>query len=627
MFLLPRSNYIGPGNSMSGGRPLNKVDYAAYYHDTDPDFRYFTHNAADERFMERLRRVKPRDFTERAHKAIALGWHTFKKATFSHDPNLSKFRPGETNGRPLRTGTDRASSSMPYKRYAGRFKRRPKRYRKKRVAKKRRYSKRPRRSSGRRSGRVRRRIGRRSRKFPTIMNQTFGIKFKRMRTTYPKLAAVKCVSRWNKIVHYKLDPQQIYFTANTSLNPPVTMSNFNASFSFPMPQGADLKDKWAFHQESTYKYCQVFKCGQWNSVFSEPHIHNLTDGANSKNVLIHEHNPSLNSWGLEQIAGTNQEKMAMLYRKGRVAANKYSIRLHMLGTAGDDKRYEYNSRVRILYGIFYPKQQESHPFKLDPEEQFASEVMNRTYRDLRAMPGVKGMQFTGKKSRTVRVYIPVEKLRHKRNDSAWLRGANIDNVKSTLDTQPAYVTGALYSLENREYYTGELDGPVPFLVPFYRCVNGANLRHANAQDQGPLLWFMTFVTPGGSGLQATDYAARLQVSVKETRYSIFEDPHLDYRTGHWSYGKHSTTGASVKLPEYVTNSVRNTYIPMLAALGENLQDVTSLNRETYANLAYSNNNYGATPGVGVKSDGSGPLFTLESTTDPAVPDCQMDALH
>lgn len=110
LLTLPGSNYIGPLNPLDGAPARSEIDYAAYLHDIDPDFEYFRHNAADERFMQRLQTAAG----PRWQKTLALAWHKFKKATFPHsDRNyrqtkISDFFGSNKYGRSIPLGRRKA---------------------------------------------------------------------------------------------------------------------------------------------------------------------------------------------------------------------------------------------------------------------------------------------------------------------------------------------------------------------------------------------------------------------------------------------------------------------------------------------------------------------------------------
>lgn len=100
---LPFSSNIGPFNDIN--RPKNRFDRFALSHDTDPRFRYFAHNSADERLLDYSKSTKPRSFTERFHKTAIERWHNFKKRSFPWTEELlvpSKRFPGEKEWRSVR---------------------------------------------------------------------------------------------------------------------------------------------------------------------------------------------------------------------------------------------------------------------------------------------------------------------------------------------------------------------------------------------------------------------------------------------------------------------------------------------------------------------------------------------
>lgn len=69
-FLIPGSEFIGPGNDIGFAPPRNIVDVLAKEHDIcycDSD------NIADcdDKFLQQLNNVKPKDITEYTHKLFA----------------------------------------------------------------------------------------------------------------------------------------------------------------------------------------------------------------------------------------------------------------------------------------------------------------------------------------------------------------------------------------------------------------------------------------------------------------------------------------------------------------------------------------------------------------------------
>lgn len=567
-FLLPGANYIGPGNSMEGAPPTNQVDYAAYYHDVDPDFKYFKHNAADERFIERVKRVKPKNRTERVHKTAALSWHYFKKRFFPHDANLKNFTPGET----LSKGT---SATYPYKIGAMRAKYRPLSYRKKRKfragkrARPSRYGRKRRSRYGKKRLSTRRGY-RRGKKLPIVMNQQVGLKYRKHAAFIPKVAACKVKCTWTK--NLMLSLRQTYrliqnigtstpTTQDCNLVNPGFVDDVNTHQKTPYfaltSTGQKIEIQGRHYYTNRRKIVQLFFCGTLPSVAARPSVVEYDNvGLPLTNVVQNQYNPISNPFGLEQKPGYPMEIMADRYSTCRVAANKFNIRFTWLGHNMDSTR-QLKSNFVMCTGVYWPK---NSNWSVDPqlgpgtnvtdEQQIARDIYDRTFEQMRVQPGVKTYTFGKKNSLNVTAYVPAERMGEMRYRNWWKWGQNPTVQDTKLDTKPLYTSKLVdyteadgltynvkvpyYNLDANISSMGYWNVPIFFIV-IYDRVTGMPVWDNQTND-----------TPGYPRVE--ELFVPVMVQVKETKYMVFADPKFQLRSQQWTQGV-TSTGDKKYLPD------------------------------------------------------------------------------
>lgn len=621
-FLLPGSNYIGPGNTLDGAPPTNKVDYAAYKHDTDSRFRYFKHNRADEDFIRRVERVKPSTYVERFHKTAALGWHYFKRSTFPHeadvknyiggavrkylkedrktprdpwyvDPNIpNKYRkkfhvtdlpaPKEVDMPYVRRRATRTRVRRPLRRLRRtRIKRRV--YRRKVKKPARRYRK----KSYRRYKRKR---------MPVIMNQEVGLKYKKMKPFIPKVAATVVSNFWARACYLTSTPA--YDPGKETIQGDIfsDVGTYVRGFHYDITDGIlkDYNNNYATsdrtHDTSTTrrKYCQLFKCGQLNSVMAKPlvveRVINPT-GPVTERTVANLTNPFLNVFDLNQKPGYPHELMSRLYDKVRVSANKYTITMSLVSRA--NKMRDVYGRFYVQYGIYWVK-----PASRDPRtasQQFGQDVMNKSMEQLRIQPGVVTKRLTGRKQ-TLKVFIPSEKLANKRLNEKWKFGVedDVSPTSFTYDTQPIYDS----------FITNDSGQNV--FVPYY------NTSRPWGETTYPYFWIIvhdlgTLVSESRRSFDTNAVMTYqddvvVKATFKEKRYQIFSDPKFVQRTQAWSEGSSTLDGSGVyrPLPErarisnYMTVNNSNDLINMQTA-DKTMNTIVNYTPADVADLIINNN--------------------------------------
>lgn len=625
IFLLPGSNYIGPGNTLDGAPPLNAVDDAAFRHDTATDFEYFRHNPADDRFISEVEAVKPRDWTERFHKTAALGWHYTKRALFPHagtpitPPRTPKRR--RANRAAIRQGVRRqlfqeGQQELPPVVLAGAPQqaqnmaiRRPYRraYRRRRPARRvvrRRLVRRPgvRRSRIRRSvtkRRSMRRVVRRKKKMPVIMNQEVGLRFKKMRPFIPKVAGTVVSNFWSKMVSLTIQRAGRVYVNSTNQIPTEVDSFFDTRLHnirdyqdniiynediFPQPAEAYLD-----HAQSRRKYLQVFKTGQLNSVASQPIIRTrqALNGLQEATV-INAINPFVNFLALRQKPGYPHELMARLYRQVRVTASKYTIRMSIKSENSQMDR-DFFGRFYVQYGIFWPKPQSQDPETRSAEAQLGQEVMNKSMEQLKIQPGVVTRRL-GRKTTTLKIFIPAEKLANKRLNEAW----------KWVDNPLPNAVGATtnFTVDTTPLYTDPLAQDANVRVPYYPW----NDRDSRIY---PMFWFMIhdmnpFSLHSENDGQTVNRKPThvLRCTVKEKKYHIYSAPLFNRRSQQWTQGPNDN-GVLVDLPEHARVTPYDSLIarPTNVSIGmadETSREIAKFRDQDIQNIVQNNNTSVAT---------------------------------
>lgn len=550
-FLFPGTNYLGPGNSLDGAPPTSKVDRAAYLHDIDPRFKYFYHNPADEDFIRRVKKVKPSSWSERAQKSVALGWHSLKKNFFPHTESLKRKRAPSTPYDQYALESLRPAKKLMATRTTRTMRGRRPRIRRRRVLRRRTFRKRPIRRKTLRKLRSYRRK-RLSKKQPVIMNQVVGIKYKKMRPFIPKVAACKIKTTWTKNIFVRAGTYGTYYPW-TAENPDSAAAGQLAYYSnqghVHDTNGNEIPDAmtYGYHYSTPrLKIAQTFRTGQLNSVASEPRI--TTSGGVSR--VLHKTNPIMNGWNLESKPGYPHELMTRMYNKVRVCANKYTIKLSINGGPNYKLDELQRNRFVVQYGLYWIKGRSLSTDPQDPDntltypKQFAREVLNKNFEQLRMQPGVKTM-FLNKKPRYIKMFIPTERIANKRFEDQWkwqTESTTGDyNYVSTRSTVPTYTTTGVTGFDDGSAYT--------VTVPYYPWT-------VHNEEVFPYFWILIHDTnrtnkadPISTALPSASGQFSIQANVKETKYNVYSDPLFNLRSQQWTEGKELLTGLYKFLPE------------------------------------------------------------------------------
>lgn len=339
------------------------------------------------------------------------------------------------------------------------------------------------------------------------------------------------------------------------------------------------------YDTNRHKWCQVFKTGQLNSVASEPEIYNRLEpnqyGLNPYDKVVLKQNPLINALQLESKPGYPHELMTRLYERVRVCANSYTIRISMPSGYGKSRDLYQPNRFYLQYGIYWTKEpaldvDRDNPAVLgrDAEEQFARDVVNRPFEQLRLQPGVKTMMLTPKPKR-IKVFIPSEKMANKRLNERWkwnLQYPTADDYIFTSKTTPSYTTGTV------EYTDGN-DVVHSVKVPYYPW-------NDKALPLYPMFWFM--IVDLGNAIPNVDSSvspghAKFNVQIKEKKYHVYSSPKFISRSQQFSQGLDASNRFQY-LPEHARIYPSDVAIATRDNVSNAIHDFTSNIRGSYTDV-------------------------------------------